>query len=60
MEKNVEWALQDCTIKKPTVLIFLQSFHWEHVKFLVKKPNKDEIWDYYFGKFSEINKKQIN
>lgn len=38
----------------PKILIFLQRFHWEHVKFLLDNPSKKKIWKYYFGKFSEI------
>lgn len=38
----------------PKILIFLQSFHWKHVKFLLGNPLKEEIWKYYFSKFSEI------
>lgn len=43
----------------PTILIFLQSFHWIHVKFLLTNPSKNEIWDYYFGDFREITRKNI-
>ncbi len=44
----------------PTVLIFLQNFHWQHVKFLLKKPSKEKVWKYYFGDFEkEITKKEV-
>jgi len=46
--------------KNPVILIFLQNFHWQHVKFLLKNPTSQEIWQYYFGKFSEINIKTIS
>lgn len=40
--------------KNPIALIFLQNFHWRHVKFLLENPSKEEIWKYYFGNFSEV------
>ena len=43
----------------PTVLVFLQSFHWLHVKFLLTNPSKKEIWKYYFGKFNEVAPQNI-
>lgn len=43
----------------PTVLVFLQSFHWEHVKFLMENHTPDEIWKYYFSQFSEIDQNSI-
>lgn len=39
--------------KNPTVLVFLQNFHWNHVKFLLTKPSKEKIWKYYFKKFEK-------
>lgn len=60
MANNVRWMLNNYKEKEnPTILVFLQSFHWGHVKFLLKNPSKDEIWDYYFGKFSTVNKDDI-
>lgn len=60
MANNVQWILSNYKEKEnPVTLIFLQSFHWNHVKFLLKDPNKKEIWHYYFGKFSEINRSDI-
>jgi len=41
------------------VLIFLQSFHWQHVQFLLKEPTSGQIWDYYFGKFEGITPQNI-
>lgn len=53
MANNVQWILDHYKEKQnPTVLIFLQSFHWKHVKFLLNDPSKNKIWDYYFGKFN--------
>ena len=55
MAKNVRWILSRYQLKKrPTVLIFLQSFHWEHVKFLLRNPSAKQIWNYYFGKFDNL------
>ena len=55
MAKNVQWVLSQYKLKKrPTILIFLQSFHWEHVKFLLRNPSKKQIWDYYFGRFNNL------
>lgn len=60
MANNIQWALKNYKEKtNPTILVFLQSFHWNHVKFLLKNPSKDKIWDYYFGKFSEVNRVNI-
>lgn len=60
MANNVQWILHNYKGKEnPTTLIFLQSFHWDHVKFLLKNPNKEKIWNYYFGKFPEINRSDI-
>ncbi len=43
----------------PVILVFLQSFHWTHVKYLLSNPSKEDIYRYYFGKFWKINKKNI-
>jgi hypothetical protein len=45
--------------KNPTILIFLQSFHWKHVKFLLSNPSKYSIWKFYFGRFKKLNNKNI-
>ena len=60
MLRNIRWILKKHKSKKNlTVLVFLQSFHWEHIKFLLSNPGKRKIWKYYFGKFSEINPENI-
>ncbi len=60
MAKNIKYILNNYKEKNnPNILIFLQSFHWEHVRFLLTNPTKNEIWKYYFGNFREINKKNI-
>lgn len=60
MANNIQWILDNYQDKKdPKILIFLQNFHWIHVKFLLKVPTKNKIWDYYFGKFIEVDKQTI-
>lgn len=60
MANNIQWILDNYKERRDsTILVFLQSFHWNHVKFLLKNPSKDKIWDYYFGKFSEISRDNI-
>ncbi|MDD3101568.1 MAG: hypothetical protein PHE59_00240 [Patescibacteria group bacterium] len=55
MANHIHLILKKYKIKNnPKILIFIQSFHWKHVKFLLSNPSKKEIWNYYFGKFSEI------
>lgn len=56
MAKNIKWILEKNKDKEKLVIaIFLQSFHWKHVKFLLTNPPKKEIWEYYFSKFKEVN-----
>ena len=40
--------------KKMVAAVFLQSFHWQHVKFLLRQPSKEKIWRYYFGRFPKL------
>ena len=40
--------------KKIVAAVFLQSFHWQHMKFLLKHPSKEKIWRYYFGRFPKL------
>jgi hypothetical protein len=40
--------------KKIVAAVFLQSFHWQHVKFLLEHPSKEKIWRYYFGRFPKL------
>ena len=55
MTKNIKTVLDTYSLKKnPIVLIFLQSVHWEHVQYLLSNPSKDNIWQYYFGRFKYI------
>ncbi|MBL7036747.1 hypothetical protein ISR94_02800 [Candidatus Microgenomates bacterium] len=63
MAKNTKWILDNIKVKDKkelTVLVFLQSFHWRHVKFLLKDPSTEKIWNYYFGKFPQVNKNNIS
>jgi hypothetical protein len=60
MVKNIQWILEKNKNKDSlTVAIFLQGWHWKHVKFLLSDPTKNEIWKYYFSKFKEVNEKNI-
>jgi len=59
MARNIESVLKKSTKRDLTVLIFLQSFHWEHVRFLMKKPAAKEVWKYYFARFKEISPSSI-
>ena len=60
MAENIERALKKYNHKDgPKVLVLLQSFHWRHVKFLMKDPSKKKIWKYYFGSFKEITPRTI-
>jgi len=36
--------------KKSIVMILCHNFHWKNIQFLLKKPQKEKIWDYYFVK----------
>lgn len=55
MAKNAKRILDNYHFKKdPTILIFLESIHWNHVKFLLTNPSKEKIWKYYFGRFKNL------
>lgn len=61
MTKNIETVLKNYKEKSdPTVAIFIQSIHWKHIQFLLKKPNELKIWKYYFEKFSKLKKETID
>lgn len=61
MANHISWILhKHAEINKPVINVYLQSFHWKHVQFLLSDPTKNEIWNYYFGKFkSEISQKEM-
>jgi len=61
MANHIQLILKKYKIKNdPKILIFLQNFHWRHVKFLLTNPSKEKIWKYYFSKFSEITPRAIS
>lgn len=60
MARNIKQILERKTLKKDAVvLIFLQSFHWRNVQFLLANPAKQMIWKYYFGTFKKITPKTV-
>lgn len=60
MAENVKWTLKRYHQKEnPKVLVLLQSFHWKHVKFLLKNPTQKEIWNYYFRRFKKLDRQNI-
>lgn len=60
MTKYIQQILeQEGSKKDAIILVFLQSFHWRNVKFLLTDPPKKAIWRYYFGKFRTIDTKNI-
>lgn len=61
MADNIEKILKKYNDKRnPVVAVLIQSIHWNHIKFLLNKPSKEEIWKYYFGKFHKIKMESIN
>lgn len=55
MARNIRWVLNNYDLTDhPKILVFLQSFHWKHVKFLLTKPSKEKMWRYYFGQYSQV------
>lgn len=60
MAKNIKWILKKNKSKKNLiVVIFIQNFHWKHIKFLLNNPTKKQIWNYYFKNFKGITKINI-
>lgn len=61
MVKNIKSILKHYKLENnPNVAVFLQSFHWRHVKFLLKNYSEAKIWHYYFSKFGKyINSDNI-
>lgn len=60
MTKNILKIFSQTKVKNSNVLIFLQSFHWRNVQFLIQNPSKREMYKYYFGAFKNMNIKTIN
>lgn len=60
MAKNIKRSLETYSGKRnPTILIFLQSIHWDNVQFLLTNPSKKKVWKYYFGKFPKVSPRTI-
>lgn len=61
--KNWVWwvhiYLRERLMAKPMVMVYLESFHWKHVKFLLSEPSQQEVWEYYFGRFPEVDQASI-
>ncbi len=57
MTENIRPILKDN--KDKSILIFLQKFHWLNVQFQLSNPNKDKLWEYYFGKFKNVKRNDI-
>jgi hypothetical protein len=55
MTKNMQMILHKYPNNKNlTILVCVQSIHWDHTTFLLTNPSKKEIWKYYFGRFKEL------
>lgn len=60
MANHVRYVLnKHSDMAKPMVMVYLESFHWKHVKFLLSEPSQQEIWEYYFGRFPEVDQSSI-
>lgn len=52
MARNIMLILKKYKKKKnPIILVFVQNFHWRHVKFLLSNHSEKAIWNYYFKRF---------
>lgn len=61
MADNIKAALQNYKAEEnPTILVFLQKFHWEHVEFLLSNPHQSKIWNFYFGRFRDLDPSEIS
>lgn len=61
MAKNMEWVLEKNKNRgNITIAMFVQNWHWRHVKFLMSNPSKKQIWEYYFKRFKEVTPKNIS
>jgi hypothetical protein len=61
MTKNIQNVIKNYKEKEnPTIAVFLQSIHWDHVKFLLKKPSEAKIFKYYFGRFPKLKPQTID
>lgn len=57
MTENIRPLLKEN--KNKSILVFLQKFHWLNVQFQLSNPSKDKLWDYYFGKFENVKRKDV-
>lgn len=57
MTENIRSILKEN--KDKSILVFLQKFHWLNVQFQLSNPSKDKLWNYYFGKFENMNRKDM-
>ncbi len=61
MAENIKKILKNHKDKKSlTILVFLQKFHWQHVKFLLSRPAKNKIWKFYFGRFRDLKSPDVS
>ena len=61
MARNIKRILKKYTgNKNPVILVFLQSFHWDHVKFLLSRPSRRKVWNFYFGRFKDFNSRNAS
>lgn len=55
MANNIRSVLKTYSLKPdPTICIFIESIHWQHIQFLLENPSKEKIWKYYFSRFPGI------
>lgn len=54
MADNVRSVIEHSRQEQPLIAVFLQSIHWRHIQFLLRKPSQTTIWDYYFKSFPEL------
>ncbi len=59
MTKNIRFILEVPRYSDRKILIFLQKFHWDNVRFRLEN-NEDDIFSYYFSDFKDVNKININ
>jgi hypothetical protein len=60
MAKNMRWVLAHASQQsRPVVLVFLQSIHWEHTQFQLRRPREAELWNYYFKQFPKLTPSTI-
>ncbi|MEN9920546.1 MAG: hypothetical protein RL538_439 [Candidatus Parcubacteria bacterium] len=58
--KNIGAILKKYKQQDVTILVFLQKFHWINVQFRLKNPSKRALWDFYFGRYKNLDKVLLN